>query len=395
MLSQKVHDCYKLAGCKNANVPYMSIHRSGTRGNSSKIQSNVADIQHFYASRAVEDSMYSKLTTALDSLKFSAAQNKSTMMQWLHSLDIDCDKIPVSSFVHMEHAQSVKIWQMLSERVDCDPKKLFISRLWYAKDLKNCDHGIVRCQCVACVHEKTRCCGVGGCTTIPSFNIPGSRKPLRCVKHRGDTMVDVVNAAKRCTTKGCSTIASFNYYGKKPAVKCSDHKIGEMINVNESRRCVEESCRVYPVFNFPGHSPGVRCDSHKIIGMVDVVNGKCAFEGEFEICTHQPSFNFKGQVARLCKKHKIEGMLDVRNAAKLCTSEGCMTRASYNYNGKKPAVKCSQHKLDNMINVNETRRCAQDGCSSRPSFGKEGVATHCYKHKTGVMKSLRKRFAQK
>ena len=37
---------------------------------------------------------------------------------------------------------------------------------------------------------------------------------------------------------------------------------------------------------------------------------------------------------------------------KICIHEECSTRANFNYKGIKPALYCSKHKLENMVDVN-------------------------------------------
>ena len=36
----------------------------------------------------------------------------------------------------------------------------------------------------------------------------------------------------------------------------------------------------------------------------------------------------------------------------ICIHEDCSTRANFNYKGIKPALYCSKHKLENMVDVN-------------------------------------------
>ena len=37
---------------------------------------------------------------------------------------------------------------------------------------------------------------------------------------------------------------------------------------------------------------------------------------------------------------------------RICIHEECSTRANFNYKGIKPALYCSKHKLENMVDVN-------------------------------------------
>ena len=56
--------------------------------------------------------------------------------------------------------------------------------------------------------RSNRCCSHDTCTTVPSYNIEGSKKAhaVYCKKHAQDGMVDVVH--KRCKHDSCTTIPS-------------------------------------------------------------------------------------------------------------------------------------------------------------------------------------------
>ncbi len=238
VLSKNVHECYKLAKCQNANLPYLATHPCIAWANSITLRGSIADIQEFYATRAVHENpdKYLNLNAALQLLNFDAAQNKSLMIEWLkETLDIDYQALSIKSFVHMQHELCVEIYALLCQRSDCQKiakaKVLFTSRRWYSKDTKNCEHGMVRCLCEQCVpfDVSNKPCEVEGCKVQPSFNQPGIRPAIRCDAHRLEGMVDVVN--KTCEAEGCKVQPSFNQPGIRPAIRCDAHRLEGMVNV--------------------------------------------------------------------------------------------------------------------------------------------------------------------
>ena len=152
--------------------------------------------------------MYSNFEAALQSLNFVAALNKRRMIEWLATLHIDCTTLPISSFVHQQFDFCVQMYELLCQRLDCDPKVLFTSRRWFLKDKQNCEHGLMRCLCLECVSLQNKC-KVAGCDTHPVFNFPGAKPGVRCGHHKEDGMVNVMN--KVCEYDGCKTPPSFNF----------------------------------------------------------------------------------------------------------------------------------------------------------------------------------------
>ena len=119
------------------------------------------------------------------------------------------------------------------------------------------------------------------------------------------------------------------------------------------------------------------CKKHKLKGMIDVKNVRCLQEG----CSKQPMFNVIGSKKRLyCSKHKLDGMIDV--ISKRCDYEGCVVRPSYNFEGSKSCIYCAEHKLDGMIDL-VSKRCEHEGCTIRASFNFEGLKSriYCAEHK--------------
>ena len=69
-----------------------------------------------------------------------------------------------------------------------------------------------------------------------------------------------------------------------------------------------------------------------------------------------------------------------------CEHPGCRTHPSYGHDGK--ATHCGKHKQPDMESTRKT--CEHPGCRTKPSFGHDGKATHCSIHKQPDMESTRK-----
>ncbi len=141
--------------------------------------------------------------------------------------------------------------------------------------------------------------------------------------------------------------------------------------------CKNKGCKTIPTFNVEGNSTSLYCSKHKLEGMVDVKNKTCIHEG----CKTEPVYNVEGNPTRLyCSKHKLEGMVDVKS--KTCIYEGCKTLPVYNVEGNPTGLYCFTHKLEGMVNV-KSKTCIHEGCKTQPTFNVEGNSTglYCFTHK--------------
>jgi hypothetical protein len=135
VLSPKVHDCYRVAGCANANVPYLPCHPSRHRGCTEKIRGIVAEVQLLYTRYAVLDEVYESLEQALETFKTKQGLNKLAMQAWLTEIDINGEKLAIHSFVHLPLELAQRVWMLVLHK-RCEGNKmtaraLFKSRLRY------------------------------------------------------------------------------------------------------------------------------------------------------------------------------------------------------------------------------------------------------------------------
>jgi len=212
----------------------------------------------------------------------------------------------------------------------------------------------------------------GTCQKRPSYNTIGSNSPLYCLEHKEPEMVDVKHP--RCYE--CKSIASFNFLGNKRPIKCSLHKEPEMVNVKH-RYCQHKSgCTILASFNFPGMS-AIYCynHAHEIPGMVMVGQKTCETNG----CDERSKFNFPGETSRrFCFKHKEEDMVNLNHKIEFCIKSGCDNLVLFNLPSKKP-IYCNDHKLPDMVNLEEAKICNVTNCTTLPIAHVTGVY-YCLSH---------------
>ena len=68
------------------------------------------------------------------------------------------------------------------------------------------------------------------CDVSPSFNIEGSKCPVRCKIHRADGMVNVTS--KRCAAAKCNRFPGYNDPGKSTGQFCKEHMREGMVQVS-------------------------------------------------------------------------------------------------------------------------------------------------------------------
>ena len=147
--------------------------------------------------------------------------------------------------------------------------------------------------------------------------------------------------------------------------------------VQKQKTC--EQCGTRPNFNTPGLKGGRFCTKHKLTGMVNVRNKRCEHAG----CgSSSRTFNTPGsKQGRFCKDHKGDGMVDVRS--KRCEHAGCGSLSrTFNTPGLKQGRFCKNHKSDGMVDVAH-KTCENAGCNARPCFNTPGLkqGKFCKDHK--------------
>src|SRR3989344_4196037 len=80
-----------------------------------------------------------------------------------------------------------------------------------------------------------------------------------------------------------------------------------------------------------------------------------------EECNKRPTFNLPTETKGLyCSEHKLENMIDVIH--KRCAHEGCNKRPNFNLPTEIRGLYCFKHKLENMVCV-IVKRCVHEGCT--------------------------------
>ena len=88
------------------------------------------------------------------------------------------------------------------------------------------------------------------CKKIPSYNNEGEKKPLYCVIHKKEDMINVIS--KTCIYPDCKKQANFNNEGDKKPLYCLTHKKENMINVI-SKTCKSEWCNTQVLEKYDGY----------------------------------------------------------------------------------------------------------------------------------------------
>jgi len=215
-------------------------------------------------------------------------------------------------------------------------------------------------------------CIFKNCNILPNYNYI-NEKALYCVKHKEDTMINVID--KKCIIKNCNKIPIFNYENEK-ALYCVKHKLDNMIDV-KNKKCKIKDCKKQPAYNYENEK-ALYCAQHKLDGMVNVLNKKCIKLD----CKKQPTYNYENEKALYCAQHKLDGMINVKD--KKCRFKDCKKQPTYNYENEK-ALYCTQHKLDGMTNVKD-KKCRFKDCKKQPHYNYiNEKALYCAQHKLDGM----------
>jgi len=148
-------------------------------------------------------------------------------------------------------------------------------------------------------------------------------------------------------------------------------------------RCVVPSCNVNPYYNYEGERANY-CAKHKLKGMIDVKSSHCIFKD----CRRQSIYNIPNEKARYCSLHKTDRMINVKRISmpKTCEYPDCHKIPRFNIPTNKCGLYCSEHKKYNMVDV-VTKKCSKPDCYAYPkyNFAHKTGGLYCYEHKTKNM----------
>jgi len=132
-------------------------------------------------------------------------------------------------------------------------------------------------------------------------------------------------------------------------------------------KCQSPDCTIKKaLFNYPNQKAKY-CKKHMLNGMVDVIHSKC------QKCKKtRPNFNYEGQEAKYCKGCAKPGMVDVTHSkCQKCKK----TRPNFNYEGQE-AKYCKGCAEPGMVDVKNPK--CQKCKKTRPNFNYEGQeAKYC------------------
>jgi hypothetical protein len=118
------------------------------------------------------------------------------------------------------------------------------------------------------VNVKKKTCQFPMCLITPTFNIPGEKHGIFCVKH---ALIDMVSIkSRKCQKLDCKTRSAYGYVGMQPT-RCAKHKEESMV-LKPRRRC-EFECKNYATYGI--NSTPERCEEHKQDLDHDCVLSRC------------------------------------------------------------------------------------------------------------------------
>lgn len=177
--------------------------------------------------------------------------------------------------------------------------------------------------------SKRRCMSVEAdgktCLTSACYAEPGEKKAVACLRHKGDTMVNV--RAKKCAEPGCGKHVTYGIGGH--ISHCSAHK-PEGAETLKCKTCIQPGCTLHASFGSVGRRR-VHCKAHIARGEIYLSTSPCDIDG----CTKTASYNFKGLSPLRCAVHRDKGMVYIRGPASMtCKANGCdasiTSRSSHN-----------------------------------------------------------------
>lgn len=212
-------------------------------------------------------------------------------------------------------------------------------------------------------------------------------KPLYCSKHKHDGMFNVKH--KRSRNELSSNINSICLHDLN--IVLDDDIVNNLefmqilknINFMVTKKiCCYPQCRTNPIFGFKGCGKQF-CRKHKLNGMINLYAKKCEYKG----CNKNPSFGYVGYERQYCVEHKLDKMVDI--SRQKCLHNGCVKKREFGYLGFERQY-CLFHKLDDMVNITH-QQCLSIGCKNKPIYGYPDTGRkYCLTHKLDDMIDTRK-----
>ena len=102
-------------------------------------------------------------------------------------------------------------------------------------------------------------------------------KPIRCKEHKGDYKL----VSQLCQNSNCMTFSCYNFENENKPIYCMEHKKDNMIDVkNKSKICNYTNCIIRATYNYENETKGKFCIKHKLENMENVMDKIC----EQKIC---------------------------------------------------------------------------------------------------------------
>jgi len=212
----------------------------------------------------------------------------------------------------------------------------------------------------------------------PSFGLPGTRRPLCCVRCKTEDMVDVIGPKCRCQPPQKPKKPTYGDPIDSRAVCCKTCAEPHMVDVVHSRcQCKPPNVPRRPCFGVASDGIAVCCKICIQPGMVDVVSVMCRCQPPSK--PKHPVFGHPedGKVV-CCKLCAESGMVDLCNPKCECKPPKIPKQPSFGYPLTKELKCCSDCREPVMVDL-RSRRCRCKPIPKNPSFGypADGIRLCC------------------
>jgi hypothetical protein len=206
-------------------------------------------------------------------------------------------------------------------------------------------------------------------------------KEFYCFEHRTDTMIRVY---RNCLTDGCHLSAIYGHPEERKPISCVSHSTEGMVNLF-ARKCAYEICNKIPSYGLPNTRKRIFCAEHAPDGYIQLNTRKCIIDNCQMIASYKEGLRKK---LTHCSQHAPEGF--IRHKSTYCAQEGCRKGKLFGYAHDKKTLYCGDHAKEGMVNLYH-KDCLVSGCLKTPSFGYpngDHKITYCFTHRLEGMINL-------
>jgi hypothetical protein len=118
------------------------------------------------------------------------------------------------------------------------------------------------------INVRAKLCNNDECYKVACFNIATEKTGMYCNEHKEINMVNVTN--NKCSYEGCTTRPSYGIPGNNPT-RCVKHKLENQIKFPK-RKCEIDGCKELAIYGIDKH---VHCETHKEENEINFIERHC------------------------------------------------------------------------------------------------------------------------